>query len=486
MSLVYHGNGAGGSTRRPGDCTIGFESMSVTVADLNGDGIPDLAVANEGSNDVSILIGAIDSTTGAWTATPYQRLDSGGSGPRGGRWKTSAARRPQPAGDPAPAQRQGRPRTPGIGSGGVGSGFFQDANPQPIDLGKRDCPARPSTPRPPSNCSWYVPTAAFSILNGDQFTSLFFGQRRDGARRRGSARRGRVLDGSVGLLSGRREHCWVAKRPISKTMRARHRPAKRRRVTLRTRAGALSVIVALASINVVPELPPAAPCGRGDGPVGPELFVVATMLVPGSTGRSRAQPLRREAVPVEETFSLFAPSVPVQGTQGPRRPWSILSESWRVRLWRGGRDASASGWSGRGPLVGARRRRCRLPTRGPGGGLGRRHPGGGRGPAPGACGASAPDHCNDLRDISWKPWSRFAHAPTARPHAADTRNPSARQPPRCVRQGTTAAAAVGGSPAKNWYRVRRPEPFPAKANWSLPMRRRWTAHHRDLPTRRPT
>ena len=39
---------------------VGDDPVSITVADINGDKVPDLAVANQGSNDVSILIGAID------------------------------------------------------------------------------------------------------------------------------------------------------------------------------------------------------------------------------------------------------------------------------------------------------------------------------------------------------------------------------------------------------------------------------------------
>ena len=40
----------------------GSDSRSVAVGDFNGDGKPDLAVANSGSNNVSVLLGNGDGT----------------------------------------------------------------------------------------------------------------------------------------------------------------------------------------------------------------------------------------------------------------------------------------------------------------------------------------------------------------------------------------------------------------------------------------
>jgi hypothetical protein len=53
----------------------GTNPAGVTIHDLNGDGIPDLAVANEGSNDVSILLGQGRGSN--WTLDPGPRLRAG-------------------------------------------------------------------------------------------------------------------------------------------------------------------------------------------------------------------------------------------------------------------------------------------------------------------------------------------------------------------------------------------------------------------------
>ena len=59
---------------------VGTDPVSVTVADLNGDGVPDLVVANQGSNDVSVIFGSYDGQ-GDWVGTLGPRLKSGGDGP---------------------------------------------------------------------------------------------------------------------------------------------------------------------------------------------------------------------------------------------------------------------------------------------------------------------------------------------------------------------------------------------------------------------
>lgn len=103
---------------------VGTNPVAVTKADLNGDGIPDLVVANRGSNDISILLGNAD---GTFTAGP--RLSSGGLGP-------NAVSVGDYNGDGIPdilvtnGQSGNMAMLPGIGSGGKGTGFFNDTAPK--------------------------------------------------------------------------------------------------------------------------------------------------------------------------------------------------------------------------------------------------------------------------------------------------------------------------------------------------------------------
>ena len=126
--LVYHSDPITGQFELLTSYPVGFDPVSITVADVNGDGVPDLLVANQGSNDVSVLIGNM--STGVWTATPYQRLNSGGSGPIAVYLRnTGGANGP----DLVIANSDGTlALLPGIGSGGKGSGFFQDTNPRTV------------------------------------------------------------------------------------------------------------------------------------------------------------------------------------------------------------------------------------------------------------------------------------------------------------------------------------------------------------------
>lgn len=59
---------------------VGTAPASITVADVNGDGIPDMLIANQGSNDVSVIFGSYDAS-GDWVGIPGPRLKSGGDGP---------------------------------------------------------------------------------------------------------------------------------------------------------------------------------------------------------------------------------------------------------------------------------------------------------------------------------------------------------------------------------------------------------------------
>ena len=129
--LIYHYDPAGGFdfVQR---VAVGDDPVSITVGDVNGDGAPDLLVANKGSNDVSVLIGS--TTTGVWNATPYQRLRSGGLGPVGVAVQdTGGANGP----NLLVTNGDGTVTTlAGIGAGGKGSGFFQDSAPASTQTGK--------------------------------------------------------------------------------------------------------------------------------------------------------------------------------------------------------------------------------------------------------------------------------------------------------------------------------------------------------------
>src|SRR5262249_4151062 len=73
--LVYLGTGPGQFAPTPLTFFVGTDPVGLTVADLTGNGTPDLVVADEGSNDVSILIG--QGRGADWALTPGPRLQSG-------------------------------------------------------------------------------------------------------------------------------------------------------------------------------------------------------------------------------------------------------------------------------------------------------------------------------------------------------------------------------------------------------------------------
>src|SRR5262249_11138859 len=76
--LVYRGLAPGqfGPAQR---FFAGTNPVGITVADLNGDQVPDLVIANAGSNDVSVLLG--QGTGAGWTMTYGPRVNTGGQGP---------------------------------------------------------------------------------------------------------------------------------------------------------------------------------------------------------------------------------------------------------------------------------------------------------------------------------------------------------------------------------------------------------------------
>ncbi|HKI37278.1 MAG TPA: VCBS repeat-containing protein [Gemmataceae bacterium] len=131
--LLYQYNPAAGQFNLVNSYNVGDDPVSITVGDINGDGIPDLAVANQGSNDISLLIGSLVPSTGQWIATSYQRVSSGGSGPVG----VSFVEQPGSSHGPdllATNSDGTVALVPGIGSGGTGSGFFAVPNTRSVTL----------------------------------------------------------------------------------------------------------------------------------------------------------------------------------------------------------------------------------------------------------------------------------------------------------------------------------------------------------------
>ena len=72
---VLLGNGMGGFTAAAGSpFAVGKAPASVAAVDFNGDNIPDLAIANSGDNTVTVLLGA---DAGGFAAAPYSPLAVG-------------------------------------------------------------------------------------------------------------------------------------------------------------------------------------------------------------------------------------------------------------------------------------------------------------------------------------------------------------------------------------------------------------------------
>jgi hypothetical protein len=107
---------------------VGTDPVNVTIQNINGNGIPDLLVANRGSNDVSILFGSYDSN-GDWVGTPGPRLNSGGFGPVA---VNVVPDHSSPGGSDL-AVTNGTSGTLTL-LPGRGQGFFDDRNPQVLDV----------------------------------------------------------------------------------------------------------------------------------------------------------------------------------------------------------------------------------------------------------------------------------------------------------------------------------------------------------------
>jgi hypothetical protein len=130
--LVYRttgiSNGALTFAPHPQTFFTGSDPAGVTVADVNGDGILDLLVANQGSNDVSVIFGSYNAA-GDWVGIRGPRLTSGGDGP------LAVTVQDNPGGNPDLVVTNGDSGTITL-LPGVGQGFFDDQNPVTLfDLG---------------------------------------------------------------------------------------------------------------------------------------------------------------------------------------------------------------------------------------------------------------------------------------------------------------------------------------------------------------
>ncbi len=129
--LVYRGTGFGAAGNptfaAPASYPVGTDPASVTIQDVNGDGIPDMLVADQGSNDIAELFGSYGAN-GEWVATPGPRLKSGGSGP-----VAVSVRDVTGSGIPDLVVTNSQSGTFTV-LRGVGQGFFNDQSPQVLNV----------------------------------------------------------------------------------------------------------------------------------------------------------------------------------------------------------------------------------------------------------------------------------------------------------------------------------------------------------------
>ena len=105
---------------------VGTNPVGVTVADLTGDGIPDLVVADKGSNAVSVLLG--EGRGNSWTLRPEIRFQAG-FGP-------TATVVKDVTGNGIPDILVSDSQSNQVLLlRGIGQGFFDDTNPQILDVG---------------------------------------------------------------------------------------------------------------------------------------------------------------------------------------------------------------------------------------------------------------------------------------------------------------------------------------------------------------
>jgi hypothetical protein len=163
--LVYKGfidpvtGQSNGQFGPPTSFAVGTAPVGLTVADLNGDGIPDLVVADSGSRDVSILFGQVSG--GTWGLVPGPRYQTG-NGP-------IATQLRDVNGDGIPdlvvtnAQDGTITTLLGRGSNGIGTGFFGSGGPS-LNLGV------PIVQAPDAN-GFFADAGAVLQLNFANFTA---------------------------------------------------------------------------------------------------------------------------------------------------------------------------------------------------------------------------------------------------------------------------------------------------------------------------
>jgi hypothetical protein len=82
--LVYRASGFDATGQPtfapPVSYPVGTAPVGLTIQDINGDGVPGMLIADQGSNDIATLFGSWD-PSGHWVGTPGPRLNSGGLGP---------------------------------------------------------------------------------------------------------------------------------------------------------------------------------------------------------------------------------------------------------------------------------------------------------------------------------------------------------------------------------------------------------------------
>jgi len=326
--LVYPGL-ADGKFGRPTSFPVGFEPVAFTAGDFNSDGVLDLAVANQGSNDVSILLGHINHTTHRWYATEGPRLQSGGVEPiavQAGHFIHSDIL------DLRVTNRGGQIATlPGIGSGNRGTGFFRDIN----------LPSPPTLPQPITKVVFnggqeflLGADGNLSVFNGISFQSVFSGPAISVFALAGADIVAAFANGEVSLLSPQADgefqvsaDVGIVDQPSGLATLGSGRALEVFITSMDsdipvlltvpediTAAGAGTVPLLLTVndfISVVNELPRAGPVAEATTLPNVEGILVATLLVGGLVEGPPS--VNAESAPAGEVFLLFVPPFQPQG-----------------------------------------------------------------------------------------------------------------------------------------------------------------------------